>query len=544
MAEFDVDLFVIGGGSGGVRAARIAAGYGARVMVAEEYRMGGTCVIRGCVPKKLFVIGSHVRHDIEDAAGFGWTIPDVSFDWPTLVANKDKEIARLEGIYAANVEKSGARIAKTRAVLEDAHTLRLMTGEKVTAKYILIATGGAPNHGKEIPGIEHVISSNEAFHLTELPKRIVIQGGGYIALEFAGIFAGFGSDVTVIYRGDNILRGFDEDVRKHVRAEMEKQGITIITGCTIDKVDRHGNEFTTHLSDGSSIASEKVMFAIGRHPNVANLGLEKAGVAINPANGGIAVDHWSKTSVDNIYAIGDVTHRHNLTPVAIREGHAFADTVFGKRPVQVDHAHHPDRGILAARSRHRRPDRDGSTRAIQPCRHLQGRFPPDQGDDVRTRHPRADEARGRRHQRSRARLSRRRRHGGRNRPGGRHRGKDEGDQGRFRRDHCAASDRGGRTGDHAHADGAACEAGGGVGLPRAGGAYRAAHCSANRLKQIVPGRVNGHVQSWIIICRADANATADARFDPTHPASDAVGGQGDQLAGPCAANKPVKSGKT
>jgi glutathione reductase (NADPH) len=171
-----------------------------------------------------------------------------------------------------------------------------------------------------------------------LPKRIVIQGGGYIALEFAGIFAGFGSDVTVVYRGDNILRGFDEDVRKHVRAEMEKQGITIITGCTIDKVDRHGNEFTTHLSSGSSIASEKVMFAIGRHPNVANLGLEKAGVAINPANGGIAVDGWSKTSVDNIYAIGDVTHRINLTPVAIREGHAFADTVFGKRPVQVDHA--------------------------------------------------------------------------------------------------------------------------------------------------------------------------------------------------------------
>jgi glutathione reductase (NADPH) len=338
MAEFDVDLFVIGGGSGGVRAARIAAGYGAKVMVAEEYRMGGTCVIRGCVPKKLFVIGSHFRQDIEDAAGFGWTVPDVCFDWPTLVANKDKEIARLEGIYVANVEKTGARIVKTRAVLEDAHTVRLMTGEKVTAKYILIATGGAPNHGREVPGIEHVISSNEAFHLPELPKRIVIQGGGYIALEFAGIFAGYGSDVTVVYRGDNILRGFDEDVRKHVRAEMEKKGITVITGCTIDKVEKHGHEFTTHLSSGSSIASDKVMFAIGRHPNVANLGLENAGVAINPANGGIAVDGWSKTSVDNIYAIGDVTHRINLTPVAIREGHAFADTVFGKRPVQVDHS--------------------------------------------------------------------------------------------------------------------------------------------------------------------------------------------------------------
>jgi glutathione reductase (NADPH) len=341
MAEFDVDLFVIGGGSGGVRAARIAAGHGARVMVAEEYRMGGTCVIRGCVPKKLLVMGSHVRHEIDDAAGFGWTIPSATFDWPALIANKDKEIARLEAAYTTNVEKSGARIVKTRAVFADAHTLRLGTGETVTAKYVLIATGGAPNHGVVIPGIEHVISSNEAFHLTELPKRIVIQGGGYIALEFAGIFAGFGSDVTVIYRGDNILRGFDEDVRTHLRSEMEKQGITILTGCTVAKVDKHGHEFTSHLSNGSSIASEKVMFAIGRHPNVANLGLEKAGVAINPNNGGIAVDHASKTSVPSIYAIGDVTHRHNLTPVAIREGHAFADTVFGNRPVQVDHTDIP-----------------------------------------------------------------------------------------------------------------------------------------------------------------------------------------------------------
>ena len=341
MAEFDVDLFVIGGGSGGVRAARIAAGHGARVMIAEEYRMGGTCVIRGCVPKKLLVMGSHVRHEIDDAAGFGWTIASATFDWPTLIANKDKEIDRLEAAYTTNVEKSGARIVKTRAVFADAHTLRLATGETVTAKYVLVATGGAPNHGPVIPGIEHVISSNEAFHLSELPKRIVIQGGGYIALEFAGIFAGFGSDVTVIYRGDNILRGFDEDVRTHLRSEMEKQGITILTGCTVGKIDKHKHEFTSHLSNGSSIASEKVMFAIGRHPNVADLGLEKAGVAINPNNGGIAVDHASRTSVPNIYAIGDVTHRHNLTPVAIREGHAFADSVFGNRPVQVDHADIP-----------------------------------------------------------------------------------------------------------------------------------------------------------------------------------------------------------
>jgi glutathione reductase (NADPH) len=341
MAEFDVDLFVIGGGSGGVRAARIAAGYGARVMVAEEYRMGGTCVIRGCVPKKLFVIGSHIHHEIADAAGFGWSIPSATFDWPTLVANKDKEIARLEGIYTTNVEKSGARVVKTRAVLEDAHTVRLASGETVTAKYVMIATGSAPNHGEAIPGIEHVISSNEVFNLPELPKRIVIQGGGYIALEFACIFAGFGSDVTVIYRGDNILRGFDEDVRAHVRTEMEKEGITILTGCTVNSIDKHGREFTSHLSNGSSIASDQVMFAIGRHPSVANLGLEKAGVAINPRNGGIAVDGFSKTSVPNIYAIGDVTHRINLTPVAIREGHAFADTVFGKRSVQVDHSNIP-----------------------------------------------------------------------------------------------------------------------------------------------------------------------------------------------------------
>jgi glutathione reductase (NADPH) len=341
MAEFDTDLFVIGGGSGGVRAARIAANHGARVIVAEEYRMGGTCVIRGCVPKKLLVYASHISHEIEDAAGFGWTIPQATFDWPTLIANKDKEIARLEAAYTANVEKAGARVLKTRAEFLDPHTLQLATGEKVRSKYVLIATGGAPNHGAAIPGIEHVISSNEVFHLASLPKRILIQGGGYIALEFACIFAGFGSDVTVVYRGENVLRGFDEDVRAHVRSEMEKDGITVLTGCTVMRVEKHGKDFTSHLSNGSSIASDRVMFAIGRHPNVANLGLEKAGVAINPSNGGIAVDSFSQTSIPNIYAIGDVTHRINLTPVAIREGHAFADTVFGKRQVEVDHADIP-----------------------------------------------------------------------------------------------------------------------------------------------------------------------------------------------------------
>ena len=341
MAEFDTDLFVIGGGSGGVRAARIAAGYGARVTIAEEYRMGGTCVIRGCVPKKLLVYASHFHQEFEDAAGFGWTVPQPTFDWATLIANKDKEIARLEAAYTTNVEKSGAKVLKARATLEDAHTLRLASGEAVRSKYVLIATGGAPNHGLAIPGIEHVISSNEVFHLPTLPRRILIQGGGYIALEFACIFAGFGCDVTVVYRGDNVLRGFDEDVRAHVRSEMEKAGITILTGCTVAKVDKHAHDFTTHLSNGSSIASDQVMFAIGRHPNIKGLGLDRAGVALDPKNGGIAVDGFSKTSVDNIYAVGDVTHRINLTPVAIREGHAFADTVFGKREVRVDHADIP-----------------------------------------------------------------------------------------------------------------------------------------------------------------------------------------------------------
>ncbi len=338
MSDLDVDLFVIGGGSGGVRAGRIAAGHGARVMLAEEYRMGGTCVIRGCVPKKLMVYASHVGHDVEDAAGFGWTIPQATFDWATLIANKDKEIARLEAIYAANLEKSGAAIVKTRAVFEDANTLRLGTGEVVRAKTILIATGGAPNHGQAVPGIEHVISSNEVFHLKALPKRIVIQGAGYIALEFACIFAGLGSEVSVIYRGDNILRGFDEDVRNHVRDEMEKSGITLLAGCTVREVEKHGEAYTSHLSNGSSIASDQVMFAIGRHPAIANLGLETTGVVVDPQTGGIKVNEFSQTSVPHIYAIGDVTNRINLTPVAIREGHAFADTVYGKRSVRVDHS--------------------------------------------------------------------------------------------------------------------------------------------------------------------------------------------------------------
>ena len=336
----EVDLFVIGAGSGGVRAARIASGYGARVMVAEEYRVGGTCVIRGCVPKKLLVYASRFRHEFEDAAGFGWTLSEPEFDWATLIRNKDKEIARLEAAYIATLEKAKVAIVRQRAVIEDAHTIRLANGDRVKAARILVATGGAPYHGPTIPGLEHVISSNEAFHLEALPRRILIQGGGYVALEFATVFSGLGSEVTVVMRGENILRGFDEDVRHHLRAEMEKRGITFVCGHSVTAIEKMDKACAVTLSDGTSIAAEMVMFAIGRRPHIAGLGLEKIGVRIAD-NGGIAVDTYSRTSVSNVFAIGDVTNRINLTPVAIREGHAFADTEFGGKDVRVDHSDVP-----------------------------------------------------------------------------------------------------------------------------------------------------------------------------------------------------------
>ena len=341
MADFDCDLFVIGGGSGGVRAARIAAGYGARVLLAEEYRLGGTCVIRGCVPKKLLVLASRFSHDFEEAAGFGWTVEGASFDWPTLISNKDKEIARLEAAYAANLTRANVSIFKSRAVLEDAHTVRLLTdGRRIRAKHILIATGAWPGMGTGIAGIEHVISSNEAFHLTELPRRILIQGGGYIAVEFACIFAGLGSDVTLVYRGENILRGFDDDVRTHLRTEMERRGIKVICKRIVESVEKVDHGLCVELSDHDDIVVDKVMFATGRRPNIKGLGLEAAGVRVD-AKGAIEVDRFSRTSVPHIYAVGDVTDRIALTPIAIREGHAFADTVFGNRPTAADHVNVP-----------------------------------------------------------------------------------------------------------------------------------------------------------------------------------------------------------
>ena len=340
MADFDLDLFVIGGGSGGVRAARIAATHGARVAIAEEYRMGGTCVIRGCVPKKLLVYASRFAHEFEDAAGFGWTVEGAKFDWPTLIANKDKEIARLEAAYRRNVGGAGAEIVDSRVVIEGPNTVRILkTGATLNAKYILVATGGHPSL-LDIPGKELGITSNEAFHLKELPRRIVIQGGGFIAVEFACLFAGLGSKVTLVHRGDEILRGFDDDLRAHVRGEMVARGIDVRLNDTIQKIEDHKTHRCAFLSDGAAIEADQVMLAVGRSPNTKNIGLEAAGVKLAPS-GAVAVDETSRSNVPSIYAIGDVSGRIALTPVAIREGHAVADTLFGNKPWNVDHKNVP-----------------------------------------------------------------------------------------------------------------------------------------------------------------------------------------------------------
>jgi len=340
MAEYDVDLFVIGAGSGGVRAARIAAGHGARVMIAEEYRVGGTCVIRGCVPKKLLVYASRFALEFEDAAGFGWTVSGAKFDWPTLIANKDKEIARLEAAYRTNLARAKVEIVETRAVLEDPHTVRLLkSGARIRAETILLANGAHPVL-PQIPGVEHAITSNEAFHLAALPRHIVIQGGGYIAAEFACLFHGLGVDVTLVHRGEEILRGFDDDVRRHLRSEMVGRGIKVILGEKIAAIEKQGHSLRARLLNGECHPADQVMFAIGRDPNTKNIGLEEAGVK-STAAGAVAVDEYSRSNVPSIYAIGDVTHRLALTPVAIREGHAFADTVFGDKPTKADHANVP-----------------------------------------------------------------------------------------------------------------------------------------------------------------------------------------------------------
>ena len=337
MTQFDYNLFVIGAGSGGVRAGRIAAGYGAKVAIAEEYRVGGTCVIRGCVPKKLLVYASRFADDFEDARGFGWTVPEPTFDWPTLIAAKDKELARLEAAYRTTLGKVGVELIEERATVVGPNAVKLAKSVRtVTAEKILIATGGKPWLAEPRPGIEHVITSNEAFDLPVLPKSIIVAGGGYIAMEFAGIFSKLGVDTTIVYRGEKVLRGFDEDLRDRVTDAYAAQGIRFSFGHIFTHFEKTSAGLVGHLTDGTTLEAEQIMFAIGRTPNTVGLGLDKAGVELG-WNGHIVVNEYSKSSVDSIFAVGDVTDRAALTPVAIREGHAFADTEFGNNPRMIEH---------------------------------------------------------------------------------------------------------------------------------------------------------------------------------------------------------------
>ncbi|MGA7456781.1 MAG: glutathione-disulfide reductase [Methyloceanibacter sp.] len=340
MAEYDYDLFVIGAGSGGVRAARLASELGARVGIAEEYRVGGTCVIRGCVPKKLLVYGSQYGSDFVDARAFGWTCEDVRFDWPTLIHNVKREVDRLNGVYTRILERAGVDRFLTRAVLESPHEVKLAGREAtLSAKTILVATGSRPML-PDLPGKEHLISSNECFELEQLPGSIVIIGAGYISMEFASIFAGLGVAVTVLYRGDQILRDFDMELRDGLAEAMRNRGVDLRMETDVASVEKEGSGFRVRLKRGDSIAADLVMAATGRLPNTMGMGLEKVGVELG-WDGRLVVDEFSKSAVDNIYAVGDVTHRLNLTPVAIHEATAFAETLFNDTPTPVDHTFIP-----------------------------------------------------------------------------------------------------------------------------------------------------------------------------------------------------------
>lgn len=339
---YDFDLFVIGGGSGGVRAARLAALSGARVAVAEEYRMGGTCVIRGCVPKKFMVYASGYAKHIRQAKGYGWSVGEVSYDHEVFATAMHAEVDRLSGIYHRNLVNAGVEIIEDRAEFIDANTLRLKTSAKtVTARKILIAVGGRPwmPSAEELPGVEHAITSNEIFHLESLPRHLVIAGGGYIAVEFAHVFAGLGVKTCLVYRGDTVLRGFDEDVRLAVHEGLKDAGVRVITQTVFETIEKTQGDLPLHirLDNGHHLDADVIMMAVGRRPNTDGLGCQAAGIALD-ANGAVIVDAWSKTSVAGVWAVGDVTDRVALTPVAIREGHAFAETEFYDKPWYFDHA--------------------------------------------------------------------------------------------------------------------------------------------------------------------------------------------------------------
>jgi len=333
---FDYDLIVVGAGSGGVRAARVAASHGAKVAIAEEFRVGGTCVIRGCVPKKLYVLASRFHDDFQDAAGFGWRVGDVSFDWRALVAAKEKEITRLSGLYEETLASSGVELIRARATLTAPNEVRFSNGRSARARYILIATGGAPVLAPHIPGIEFGISSNEIFDLPKFPQRLLIVGAGYIAVEFASVFARLGAQTHLAYRGDLPLRGFDDDLRSRLAEALKAAGVAHRAGVLPTRVTKCAGGFEVEMSDGAPLTVDCVLVATGRRPMTQNLGLEAAGVELRE-NGAVAVDEHSRTNVDSIYAVGDVTDRLNLTPVAIREGQSFADSVFGAVPATVNY---------------------------------------------------------------------------------------------------------------------------------------------------------------------------------------------------------------
>jgi glutathione reductase (NADPH) len=335
MAKYDYDLFTIGAGSGGVRASRMSAAYGARVGVAEERYLGGTCVNVGCIPKKLFSYGSHYGQDFEDSAAYGWRVHDKDLDWPTLVSNKNSEIERLNEIYRTILKNNNVTIHEARATIKDNHTLDV-GGTLVTADKILIATGGWPSI-PEFPGNEHVITSNEAFYLDELPRRVLIVGGGYIAVEFAGIFHGYGSKVTQLYRGDLFLRGFDEDVRHHLGDQMRKQGVDLRFNTNIVSVEKTEGELVATLTDKSTIRADVILYATGRVPNTKNLGLEDAGIEVTEA-GSVVVNETFQTSVPNIYAVGDIIDRFQLTPVAIAEAMVLSANLFDGKDYRMDYS--------------------------------------------------------------------------------------------------------------------------------------------------------------------------------------------------------------
>jgi glutathione reductase (NADPH) len=340
MTDYDYDLFVIGGGSGGVRASRVSSAHGARVAIAEEHKVGGTCVIRGCVPKKLLVYGAHFAEDLADARRFGWNVPKCDFSWPVLRDNVLAEVKRLEGLYTETLTKHDVEVIKERAIVTGPHEVELASGRRISAGKILVAVGATPVI-PDFPGAELGITSNEAFHLDALPKRVVIAGGGYIANEFAGIFNEFGAKVTIVNRSDVILRGYDESIRDRLLTISMMKGIEFKFHTAFERVEKgEGGRLTIHMSGCDPIEADLLMYAIGRAPNTRGLGLENAGVDLD-SSGAVMVNADNQSTCDSIYAVGDVTNRIQLTPVAIREGQAFADTIFGNKPTRVDYDNVP-----------------------------------------------------------------------------------------------------------------------------------------------------------------------------------------------------------